>query len=82
MEEKQYNTLAEVLAAITVVISLLCNLLIAFSAFRKELNPAECWIEQMPAEWCIAVTLIVEGLVICLPVKNWWRRIRNWIWKE
>lgn len=67
---------------ITVVISLLCNLLIAFSAFRKELNPAECWIEQMPAEWCIAVTLIVEGLVICLPVKNWWRRIRNWIWKE
>lgn len=62
---------------VAVVISLLCNLLFAFSAFREKLTDDTCWIAQVPAEWWVAVGVIVVGLVICLPVKNWWRRLRN-----
>ena len=64
---------------VTVVISLLCNLLIAFSAFRQHLSADACWLRQVPAEWWIAVALIVVGLLICLPVKNWWLKLKNTI---
>ena len=67
---------------VAVVISLMCNLLFAFSAFRKELDAEKSLIEQIPAEWWIAVGVIVVGLAICLPIKSWVLRLLNRIRKE
>lgn len=62
---------------VAVVISLLCNLLFAFSAFRKELDAEKSLMEQIPPEWWVALGVILLGLLICLPIKGWFLRLWN-----